>query len=86
MEARAYSLGASSFGRSKVKNKRYYVVYNGKIINFGQPGAHTYADGATMQKRDAYRARHRKIKLKDGSFAYKNKNQASFWAYRLLWT
>ena len=86
MEKRAKMYGATEFGKSTTTNKRYYVVYNGKIINFGQPGAHTYADGATVQKRDAYRARHRKIKLKDGSFAYKNKNQASFWAYRLLWT
>jgi len=36
MEQKAIKLGASSFGNSKAKNKRYYVIYNGKTINFGQ--------------------------------------------------
>jgi Family of unknown function (DUF5754) len=85
MEARALSLGATSFGKSKAKNKRYYVVYNGKRINFGDPNATTYADGATIQKRDAFRARHSKIKLKNGTLAYKNKNQPAYWAWNLLW-
>lgn len=85
MERKAYSLGASSFGNSRAKNKRFYVVYNGKRINFGDPNAYTYADGASEQKRNAYRARHSKIKLKDGTFAYKNKNQPAFWAYHILW-
>ncbi len=85
METLALSLGATSFGKSKAKNKRFYVVYNGKLINFGQPGANTYADGASKQKRDAFRARHSRIKLKDGTLAYKNKNQPAFWSYNLLW-
>lgn len=85
MEARAISLGATSFGNSNAKNKRYYVVYNGKRINFGDPNAHTYADGASKQKRDAFRARHSRIKLKDGTLAYKDKTRPSFWAYNILW-
>lgn len=85
MEQLALSLGATEFGKSKAKNKRYYVIYNGKRINFGQPGAYTYSDGASEQKRSAFRARHSKIKLSDGTFAYKNKNQPSFWSYHILW-
>jgi hypothetical protein len=82
---KAFELGAEDFGMSKRKDKRFYVVYNDKKINFGDPNAYTYFDGASSQKRKSYRARHSKIKLKDGSLAYKNKNQASFWAYNLLW-
>lgn len=85
MDKLALSLGATEFGKSKAKNKRYYVIYNGKRINFGQPGAETYADGASENKRNAFRARHSKIKLKDGTYAYKNKNQPAFWAYNILW-
>ena len=82
---KAFELGAEDIGMSKRKDKRFYVVYNGKKINFGDPNAHTYFDGASPQKRKNYRARHSKIKLKNGSLAYKNKNQASFWAWNLLW-
>ena len=35
MESRAKALGATAFGKSKVKGKRYYVIHNNKIINFG---------------------------------------------------
>ena len=85
MEKMAYSLGASEFGRSRAKNKRFYVVYNGKRINFGQPGAFTYSDGASDEKRKSYRSRHKKIYLKDGTPAYKNKNQPAFWSWSILW-
>ena len=85
MEKKAIKLGASSFGNSKAKNKRYYVIYNGKTINFGQPGAITFSDKEDEKKRDSFRARHSKIKLKDGTLAYKNKNQAAYWSWHLLW-
>ena len=32
---KALSLGATEFGISSAKNKRFYVIYNGKKINFG---------------------------------------------------
>lgn len=82
---KAFSYGATKFGKSRAKNKRFYVIYNGKRINFGDPNAFTYADGATKQKRDSYRARHRKILLKNGQPAYLNKSQPAFWAYNILW-
>jgi hypothetical protein len=83
---KAMSLGATEFGESKRANKRYYVKYNGKTINFGDPNAiSTYSDGADEKKRDAYRARHSKIKLKDGSYAFKNKSSPSYWSYNVLW-
>lgn len=82
---KAFNLGAEYFGMSKRKDKRFYVIYDGRKINFGDPNAYTYYDGASEQKRKGYRARHKKIKLKDGSYAYKNKHQPSFWSYNLLW-
>ncbi len=81
----ALSLGATDFGPSWRKNKRYYVKYNNKIIHFGDPNAYTYSDGANEYKRKLYQARHSKIKLKDGTYAYKNKNSPAYWSYNLLW-
>ena len=85
LHEKALSLGAADFGLSSARNKRYYVVYNGKRIHFGQPGAFTYSDGATVEKRRAFRARHSKIKLKDQTLAYLNKNQPAYWSYHVLW-
>jgi hypothetical protein len=35
MEQKARRLGASEFGLSDRQDKRFYVVYDGKIIHFG---------------------------------------------------
>ncbi len=85
LKKKASALGATDFGVSKVKGKRYYVIYNNKRINFGSTTNNTFIDHGDSKKRTAWRARHSKIKLKDGSLAYLNKNQKSFWAYHLLW-
>ena len=42
LKNKALSLGASEFGGSDRKNKRFYVVYNNKIIHFGSPTAKTF--------------------------------------------
>lgn len=84
LRARALSLGATEFGHSTVKNKRFYVVYNGKKINFGLKNGSTYIDHKDKKKRLAWRARHSKIKKKDGTLAHKDKNSASYWSF-LLW-
>lgn len=86
LKQKALSLGATEFGVSKVKNKRYYVLYNGKTIHFGLKNGSTFIDHKDESKRKAWVARHSKIKLKDGSLAYKNKNQASYWSTKILWT
>jgi hypothetical protein len=84
-QQKALSLGASSFGLSSVKNKRYFVIYGGRRINFGLRGANTYLDGAPIEKRNSFRARHKAILLKNGKPAYKDKNQPAYWAYHVLW-
>ena len=85
LKRKALKFGATEFGVSKVKNKRFYVVYSGKKINFGLKNGSTFIDHKDPKKRKAWRARHSKILLKDGSLAYKNKHQASFWSYWILW-
>ena len=85
LRSKAISLGATEFGLSKVKGKRYYVVYNGLRINFGSNTNNTFIDHGNEKLRKAWRARHSKIKLKDGRLAYTVPTQADYWAYRILW-
>ena len=85
LRRKALSLGASEFGVSRVKNKRFYVIYEDKRINFGLYGGRTFIDHRDQKKRAAWRARHTKIKLKDGTPAYLNKNQAAYWAFHIAW-
>jgi hypothetical protein len=85
LKRKAISFGATEFGKSKAKNKRFYVIYNGKRINFGLLGGQTFIDHNDKNKQRAWKARHSKIKLKDGRFAYQVKEQPEYWAYHLLW-
>ena len=85
LKEKALSLGATQFGESEVRGKRFFVVYNGKKINFGLKGGSTYIDHGDNKKRDAWRARHGKIKLKTGEYAYKIKAQPEYWSWHLLW-
>ena len=85
LRTKAMSMGASEFGKSSVKGKRFYVIYDGRRINFGSNSNNTYIDHGDAKLRDAWRKRHSKIKLKDGRFAYTVPSQADHWAYKLLW-
>ena len=82
---RAIELRATDFGPSRVKGKRFYVIYRGKKINFGSSTGQTFIDHGDKRIRKAWRARHSKIKLKDGRYAYRVKTSPEWWAYRLLW-
>ena len=85
MRDKAYELGVTEFGKSRTQNKKYYVVYRGKVINFGEKGYSDYTKHKDPKRREAYMKRHKGIKKKDGSLAYKDKKGASFWAMKLLW-
>ena len=61
LKNKALSLGASEFGESDRKNKRFYVVYDNKIVHFGSPTAKTFLEHNDEKKRDAWYARHSKI-------------------------
>ena len=80
---KAIALGATDFGISNRKGKRFYVIYN-KPIHFGSDTNNTFIDHHDEKIRKAWKARHSKI-LKDGKPAYKNKTSPEFWSYNILW-
>lgn len=82
---KAMSHGATDVGISKNKNKKYYVVYNGKKIHFGHPDYKDYLDHKDNDRRDKYKARASKIKNKQGQYTYKLKSSPNYWAYNILW-
>ena len=85
LRKKAISLGASDLRKSKKKGKKYDVIYKGKIISFGAKGMSDFTIHKDPARRDRYRTRHSKIKLKDGRLAYKVKTQPAFWSYYILW-
>ena len=86
LQIRARKLGATNLGVSKVKGKRYYVIYNGKKINFGSATGKTFIDHRDKQKRKAWFARHSKIKNKQGQYVISLKTSPSYWSANLLWS
>lgn len=85
LKEKALRLGAEDFGQSKAKDKRFYVVYQGKKINFGSKTGSTYLDHKDDAKRDAWIARHSKIKNKHGDYVMGLKTSGDWWAKHLLW-
>lgn len=85
LRTRAKALGASEFGMSKVKGKRFYVIYQDKRINFGSDNGKTFIDHGDKKKRDAWYARHSKIKNKNDKYVINNVLSPSFWSARILW-
>jgi hypothetical protein len=83
---KAMKLGASDFGYSKAKGKKYFVVYDGKTINFGAKGYSDFTKHRDVGRQKAYWARHSKIKDKKGRRVINNKNSPSYWAAKLLWS
>ena len=77
--------GVTDFGKSNTKGKRFYAIYNGRRINFGSKTNNTFIDHKDTKKRDAWRARHSKIKLKNGQLAYLVKSQPEHYSFNLLW-
>ena len=85
LKVKAMNRGASSFGRSKVKGKQFFVVYKGKRINFGSANGETFIGHNDKGKRAAWHARHKKVKNKQGQFVINLPTSASYWAALLLW-
>lgn len=82
---KALKLGASDFGESKIKNKRFYVIYEAKKINFGSKNGSTFYDHKDKTKRINWYKRHSKIKNKKGETVINNPLSASYWSANLLW-
>ena len=85
LKEKAIKLGATDFGNSKRKDKKYFVVYEGKKINFGSATGQTFLDHGDEKKKENWKARHSKIKDKDGVPFYTKKNSAEFWSTNILW-
>ena len=85
LRVKAMELGAIDFGISDRKDKRFYVLYNGRVINFGSKQGQTFIDHGNENKKNAWIARHSKIKNKAGELVIKLKTSPSYWSYKILW-
>ncbi len=73
--------------RSTRKNKKWMVIHkDGSKIHFGAHGMSDFTMHKDPARKKRYRARHDKIKLKDGRTAYKVKGTPAFYSYFLLWS
>ena len=70
---------------SPLYNKKIRIFINDKIIDFGSKNSITYLEGASFQTREAYRARHSKIILKNGKRAIDTKYSPAWLSYYILW-
>jgi len=86
LRKKALRLGATDFGPSRAKGKKWYVVYNNKRINFGATGMSDFTIHKDKERQRLYKARHGLIRLKDGRLAHKVKTSASFWSWWILWS
>jgi len=86
---RAAKLGIDGvITESRQKTKRFAIKVNGRTINFGLwplTGKGTFIDHGDNKIRKAWQARHREIKLADGTPAYKDKNSPEYYSWNLLW-
>ena len=82
---KAIKLGATDFGESELKNKRFYVIFNNKKIHFGSKNALTFYDHGDKKLKLNWLKRHSKIKNKLGEYVINKPNSASFWSSNLLW-
>jgi hypothetical protein len=85
LKKKAYELGATDFGFSGEKDKRFYVIYDDKLINFGSKDGDTFIDHNDEDIMKAWKARHSKIKNKKGEYVYKLKSSPDYWSWNLLW-
>lgn len=91
IKANGKSYVASKVERSTRPGKKYMVdvreVSTGrkKRVHFGAVGYSDYLQHKDKDRRRRFMARHKAIKLKDGSAAHKNPMQSAFWAVRSNW-
>ncbi len=86
------------FKKSNIRYKKYQVITpRGRTIHFGDTryqhyrdstglGLYSHLDHRDPVRRANYRRRHSAIKTKDGSLAYKDKEQAAYYSWTYLWT
>ena len=89
--ARQLKIKFDSIEVSDKPNKKFMLTYQGKTTYFGNRGSNDYI---TLQLsnhpdadkiRNAYRARHGKIRTKNGELAYLQPYSSAYLSYHLLW-
>lgn len=68
----------SEIGYSDVGDKKYYVVYDGKKINFGNRNYEDYLIHNDDQRRKNYKSRHKHDNIR-------NPKYAGYWSYNVTW-
>ena len=82
LQRKARSLGATELGVSSRQGKRYYVIYQNKTIHFGSKDGSTFIDHHDRQIRNAWIARHSKVKNRAGQYVMTL--SPAYWAINLL--
>ena len=86
LSKKAFKLGATEFGISRVKGKRFYVRYNKKSLILVQLlGRRMLTTGISKKEIKALYARHSKIQNKHGQYVIDNPDSPSYWSARVLW-
>ncbi len=85
LRKKAIKLGATDFGLSQMKTKKYYVTYNDKKINFGSANSKTCIDHKDKKIRDNWIKRHSQIKNKNGVHVMTLKSSPSYLSAKILW-
>ena len=90
-------VGSYEYSKSTNPNKKLMVKVDNRTIHFGgnpNTSKHYFDKTGLLKKslnhkdettRKAWKARHGKIQLKDGSLAYKNPKSPAYHAWRTLW-
>lgn len=85
LRQKAILLGATEFGKSNRKYNKYYVIYKGKKIHFGNKLYSDFTKHKDVKRRDNYLRRAKGIRDKKGKLTYNNKNSSNYWAINILW-
>ena len=79
LRSKAKSFGATDLQYSDRKNKKYYVVYRGNKIHFGDSRYEDFLIHKDKNRRNNYRKR------SGARSTINDKTSPDYWSYHLLW-
>ena len=83
---KSIKLGATGFGSSDKPGKRFFVIYKGKLIDFGSDSRNTFFDNPDRDKRKNWYARHSvKVDKRTGKKFINEKKSGLYWSSKILW-
>ena len=80
-----YSLLPNKIYRSWLKNKKLVVLYNGKIIHFGDKRYTNYGIHTNKERLKNYLKRSANIRDSKGNLTKNNPYSANYWSRKILW-